>query len=324
MGDASKIEFPEIADGEDKSSAFKNCLRNNYRHLRKWAKRTRTNAFRLYDREVKGYPVAIDFYANRFCVHFFSKHAEDPSPKLQNIVAETLFALFKTDPQQIFWKTRKRQAPSEQYEKLGRSRDFFTVFEYGLQFQVNLRDYLDTGLFLDHRETRHMVGEMSKGKKVLNLFAYTCAFSVHAAAGGALYTKSVDISNTYTTWARENFQLNALSLKNNALVCADCLKFLDQETAKYDLIIIDPPTLSRSKKMERSFNVQLDYVTLINKSLQLLSEQGTILFSTNSRTFKFDKTLFENCSVKEIKTIPLDFRNEKIHKCWIISYNQLN
>jgi 23S rRNA (cytosine1962-C5)-methyltransferase len=323
------LSFPEILDGEDKTSPFKNCLRKHYRHLRKWAKRTQTNAFRLYDRDVKGFPVAIDYYDRRFCVQFFaSRSVTEPSAKLQRCVEEALHQLFGSEVQAVHWKTRKRQALLEQYEKLDSTHNFFNVQEYGLLFKVNLRDYLDTGLFLDHRETRHIVGEISQGKRLLNLFAYTCAFSVYAAAHGAVFTKSVDLSNTYTEWARQNFLLNGLSLKNHQLVRADCLPFLDQEIAaraKYDLIVIDPPTISRSKKMERKFNIQLDYILLLSKALKLLNAGGVIFFSTNSRTFAFDYSLFSYCSIEEIsqKTVPAEYRNKKIHRCWKISDNSL-
>ena len=196
--------------------------------------------------------------------------------------------------------------------------------EYGVLFKINLADYLDTGLFLDHRETRKMVASMSNGKRLLNLFAYTCSFSVHAAMAGATFTKSVDMSNTYTAWGRDNFLLNALPLENNEIVRADCLKFLDEEirrTVKYDLIIIDPPTISRSKKMDQLFDIQVDYISLIAKSLKLLSGGGIIVFSTNSRKFVFDETLFPACSIVEVseKTLPVDFRDPKIHRCWKIS-----
>jgi 23S rRNA G2069 N7-methylase RlmK/C1962 C5-methylase RlmI len=185
---------------------------------------------------------------------------------------------------------------------------------------VNLKDYLDTGLFLDHRETRKMVASISKGKRLLNLFAYTCSFSVQAASSGACFTKSVDMSNTYTEWGKDNFLLNGLSLKNNEIVRADCLKFLDYEMGEYDIIVIDPPTISRSKKMEQLFDIQIDYVALITKSLKLLLPGGVIFFSTNSRKFKFEDSLFAGCSIREItdKTLPLDFHNKKIHRCWKI------
>ena len=197
------------------------------------------------------------------------------------------------------------------------------VLEYGIKFKVNLLDYLDTGLFLDHRETRQLVAARAKEKRLLNLFAYTCSFSVHAAAAGAIFTKSVDMSNTYTDWGRDNFILNSLPLKNNPIVRADCLKFLDEEIfskTKYDIIVIDPPTISRSKKMDQMFDIQLDYISLIKKCLNLLSPDGVIFFSTNSRKFTFDHSQFESCTIIDIsnKTIPIDFHSQKIHQCWKI------
>jgi 23S rRNA G2069 N7-methylase RlmK/C1962 C5-methylase RlmI len=320
------IFLPQIADGEDKSSQFKNCIRKNYRHLRKWAKRTETDSFRIYDREINHYPLAIDFYAGRFCVHYFSKHREEeePEPAFAEEVEDALCSIFATTKEMIYWRTRIRRRKLEQYEKADLTNDFFTVYEYGLKFRVNLLDYLDTGLFLDHRETRKLIGSLSEGKRVLNLFAYTCAFSIHAAAGGASYTKSVDMSNTYTAWGRENFRLNGFSEKNHVIIREDCLKFLDEEIAakvRYDLIIIDPPTISRSKKMTQMFDIQLDYLSLINKGMKLLNPEGTLFFSTNSRRFIFDETLQDRLKVIEIshKTLPLDFHDPKIHRCWKIS-----
>lgn len=319
--------FPDIADGEDKSSPFKNCIRNNYRHLRKFAKRTLTNCFRLYDRDIPQYPLAIDYYAGRFCIHYFSRvhDDEDPSPQLIEETTHTLCSLFKTSPDSFYWRTRTRRRKLEQYEKTSDSKEFFTVHEYGVKFRINLLDYLDTGLFLDHRETRHMVASCAQGKRVLNLFAYTCSFSVHAAHAGACFTKSVDMSNTYTAWGRENFLLNGLSLKKNEIVRADCLTFLKDEVKKgerYDIIIIDPPTISRSKKMEEMFDIQKDYIFLLLQSLKLLSKEGAIFFSTNSRKFVLDESLFPLCEIKELthKTIPIDFHNKKIHRCWQITH----
>ncbi|NNM43246.1 MAG: SAM-dependent methyltransferase [Chlamydiae bacterium] len=322
----TEITLPTIADGEDKSSPLANCIRNNYRHVRKWAKRTATNCFRIYDRQINHYPLAIDFYAGRFCVQYFSpsKEEDEPPEELTSEIAKILGALFSANPDDIYWRTRAKRKETRQYEKLGESKEFFTVLEYGVKFSVNLLDYLDTGLFLDHRETRKIVASVSKGKRVLNLFAYTCSFSVHAAASGATFTKSVDMSNTYTEWGKHNFLLNSLPLKNNPIVRADCLKFLDEEIltgAKYDIIVIDPPTISRSKKMEGLFDVQVDYVFLISKALELLSPEGVIFFSTNSRRFVFDPDLFPSTSIIEIskKTLPIDFHDPKIHRCWKIS-----
>lgn len=320
----NKILLPAISDGEDKSSPFKNRIRKNYRHVRKWAKRSETDCFRIYDRDIKEYPLVIDFYAGKFCVQYFSDRDEEDLPSdFQDEIEKTICSIFGVMSDVIYWRTRIRRKKTEQYEKLGEEKQFFIVYEHGVKFKINFLDYLDMGLFLDHRETRQIVASLSKGKRLLNLFAYTCSFSVHAALAGASYTKSVDLSNTYVEWGRENFLLNSISLTNNVIVRDDCLKFLDDEIRSginYDIIVIDPPTISRSKKMDQMFDIQLDYVFLLSKALKLLSREGVIFFSTNSRKFTFDQTLFESCSIQEIseKTIPLDFHNQKIHRCWKI------
>jgi len=307
-----------IVDGEDKSSPLKNCIRKKYRHLRKWAKRTKTDCFRIYDRDSKEYPLAIDYYAGHFCVHFFSYQRDELTDALKNEVHAILWALFGVTESSIFWRSRIKRQRTEQYEKVGKVGTFFTVQEYGVQFKVNLQDYLDTGLFLDHRETRQRVAKLAKGKRLLNLFAYTCSFSVQAAMKGATYTKSVDLSNTYTAWGKENFRVNALSLADHEVIVADCLQFIEQEQDSYDVIVIDPPTLSRSKKMEQMFDVQQDYIFLITQALRLLRAEGVLFFSTNARGFTFDSSYFKNCFIEEIseKTVPEDFHNKKIHRCW--------
>jgi len=323
--DDALIDLPGIADGEDKSSPLANRIRKNYRHVRKWAKRTATDCFRIYDREIREYPLAIDFYAGRYCVHVFARgsDSEEPPSELITAAVEALRLVFGVNDDAIFWRTRARSKETRQYEKIDQIQEFFTVHEYGVKFKVNLTDYLDTGLFLDHRETRRLVASQAKGKRVLNLFAYTCSFSVHAAVAGAVFTKSVDMSNTYTAWGRDNFILNALPLNNNPIIRADCLKFLDDEIRsglKYDIIIIDPPTISRSKKMDQLFDIRVDYIMLVSKALKLLADGGVIFFSTNSRRFVFDERLFPSCSVIDIsaKTIPVDFHDPKIHRCWKI------
>lgn len=326
MHEDMKISLPEIADGEDKTSPFVNRMRKNYRHVRKWAKRTATNCFRIYDREIRQYPLAIDFYDGRFCVQYFSRasdHSEPPAELIEEI-EQALKTVFGDSCGKIYWRTRAKTKETRQYEKLDEAKEFFSVLEYGVKFKVNLQDYLDTGLFLDHRETRRWVASVAKGRHVLNLFAYTCSFSVHAAMSGALSTKSVDMSNTYTEWGKDNFRLNHLPLKNHEIVRADCLKFLNEEVfagKKYDLIIIDPPTISRSKKMSQLFDIQVDYIHLILQALKLLAKEGIIIFSTNSRKFIFEPQHFPSCQIEEIsdKTIPIDFHDSKIHRCWKIS-----
>ncbi len=314
--------LPEIANGEDKSSAFVNCIRNTYRHVRKWAKRTATNAFRIYDRELYHYPLAIDYYAGRYSVHYFlqDRDQDEPPQAIVQEVEKALYDLFRVNPDDIYWRSRMRRKKLEQYEKKDETLEFFTVQEYGVRFKVNLVDYLDTGLFLDHRETRQLVASHANNKRLLNLFSYTASFSVHAAVKGASYTKSVDMSNTYSDWAKDNFLLNDLSLQTNKIVRADCIKFLEEESERYDLIVIDPPTISRSKKMDGMFDIQEDYIFLIQKALNLLLPGGTIFFSTNSRKFLFENSHFPNCKIIDIsnKTLPIDFKDPKIHKTFKI------
>lgn len=321
--DENQLILNSIVDGEDKHSAFMNCIRKNYRHMRKFAKRSLTDCFRIYDRQVHGFPLAIDYYAGKFCVHYFSPYEESAELE-QELIQETTKALrllFAATEDQIFWRTRVKSKLTRQYEKLDSTEEFFTVFEYGVKFKVNLVDYLDTGLFLDTREARRFVTLHSNSKRLLNLFAYTCSFSVHAAKAGAIFTKSVDMSNTYTKWGRDNFILNQIPLNNHEIVRADCLKFLDQETSTYDIIVIDPPTISRSKKMDQLFDIHVDYISLISKALKLLNSGGFIFFSTNSRKFVFDLNYFEGCKVTEIthKTLPPDFHDKKIHRSFMIS-----
>lgn len=321
----SFLSLLRILDMEDKKCALKNRIRKNYQHLRKWAERTQTNCFRIYDRDIKEHPIAIDFYGGKFCVHYFSFARSQPIEDYMEKIDQILLSLFGCRPEDIYWRFRIKRKKMQQYEKVEEAQKYLTVVEYGVKFAVNLTDYLDTGLFLDHRQTRKMVASLADGKRVLNLFAYTCTFSVHAATAGASFTKSVDLSNTYTTWGEHNFSLNGLTLQSNEIVRADCMKFLDHEVSlgvQYDLIIIDPPTISRSKKMEHMFDVQRDYVFLLQQALKLLSEGGMLFFSTNLRTFVLDYSLFPLCNIADItkQTIPIDFHNQKIHYCWKFTF----
>lgn len=314
---------------QQKINLLNTCIEKNYQAIASWAKESACNCYRLYDKELSDYPLAIDFYAGRFCVHYTAANRmEKEAPEhIVTAVSTVLSQLFTIDPSSIFWRTRTKSKESRQYEKKEDGKNaasyFFIVKEYGVKFKVNLQEYIDTGLFLDHRETRQKVASCAVGKRLLNLFAYTCSFSVQAAAAGAHFTKSVDLSNTYCRWGAENFILNNLSLKNNPIIRADCLLFLDKEIKskeKYDVIVIDPPTISRSKKMSSLFDVQVGYIPLILKSATLLLKGGTIFFSSNSRKFVFDPSHFPACIVKEItaETIPKDFRDKNIHRCWEI------
>jgi len=226
------------------------------------------------------------------------------------------------DPDRVRIRTRRKTKRGEQYAKVQDRSDYHVVLEDGLKFLVNFDDYLDTGLFLDHRLTRARLRAAASGKRFLNLFAYTCTATVYAAAGGAAATTSVDMSNTYLNWAQRNFELNGLSPERNALVQADCRTWLQDEARsreRYDLIFIDPPTFSNSKRMEGVLDVDRDHPALIDDCVRLLAPGGLVVFSTNSQRFKLDESLTRRYDVVDIstKTLPHDFeRNPRIHRCF--------
>ena len=304
---------------------FINRLIKNYKHYRKSARRTDTDCFRIYDRDIPEFPLTADYYAGKFLFQYYSKFPDEEVPEeISGIVSEGLKTVFGISDDDIFWKVRKKRALLEQYEKLSESRDFFTGKENGISFYINLKDYIDTGLFLDHRPAREIAASMSEGKTVLNLYSYTGSFSVYCAKAGAKSTLSVDMSNTYTEWASENMKLNGFDLKDHQFIREDCMKYLDRaakEKLRFNMIIIDPPTISRSKKMDEMFDINKDHSDLIRRSAKLLaSSQGLIFFSTNSRKFKMDIELESDLEIQDIstRTIPEGFRDKKIHKVYLI------
>jgi 23S rRNA (cytosine1962-C5)-methyltransferase len=236
-------------------------------------------------------------------------------------VEEEVKAGLEVTDENLFFKERRRKKAGQQYEKEAEERQEFVVEEQGHRFIVNLSDYHDTGLFLDHRTTRKMVEGESSRKRMLNLFCYTGSFSVYAAAGGAASTTSVDLSNTYLEWAARNFELNGMDPNTNALERADVLQWVPRAAAErrtFDLIVCDPPTFSNSKKMRGFLDVGEQHPELINGCLQLLAPEGVLYFSTNYRGFKLDEEALRPCRIQDItkQTIPEDYRNEKIHRCW--------
>jgi len=225
------------------------------------------------------------------------------------------------DPEAIFLKVRQRQKGSGQYTRLDTSGHEFAVVEGGARLLVNLQDYLDTGLFLDHRPARRMLFEQAAGKRLLNLFCYTGAATVQAALGGAERSVSVDLSKTYLDWARRNFELNGLSLRQHQLVQADCLDWLQKDDGEYDLIFLDPPTFSNSKRMAATFDIQRDHVPLLQAAARRLAPGGEILFSTNRRRFRIDRAALSGLQIDDItaQTLDEDFvRNPQIHTCFLI------
>jgi 23S rRNA (cytosine1962-C5)-methyltransferase len=303
-------------------SAFANRLQKNHRHWSKWARRREISCFRLYDRDIPEFPLAIDWYEGEAHVQIFARKGMEPlTPPQQQKTTEVVAEVLQVSAQQLAVKTRQRQRGSNQYEKSGAPGQPKIISEGGLKFEIDLRRYLDTGLFLDHRTTRNLVRERVAGKRMLNLFAYTGSFSVYAAAGGALSTVSVDLSNTYQEWTRRNLQLNGYSEERNELVREDVLQYLERanrERRRFGLIVLDPPSFSNSKRMSETLDIQRDHEPLINASLSLLNPKGELIFSTNRRGFKLLPSLSQKAACEEItqQVVPEDFKRRLPYRCW--------
>jgi len=313
-----------------------NRLRKNLKHLSKWARREGVTCFRVYDADLPEYAVAVDLYegAGADEGRRWAQVAEYEAPatidadtaarRLGEAVAVLPDAL-GVEPADVVLKRRRRQRGVAQYERIG-ERELHEVAEGGLRFLVDLQGQLDTGLFLDHRPIRALLGELASGKRFLNLFSYTATASVYAAAGGAASTTSVDMSNSYSEWAERNLQLNGFSAPEHEAVTDDCLAWLERESSapegsrrRFDLIFVDPPTFSNSKRMDTVFDVQRDHVGLLRSCADLLADGGLIVFSNNFRRFKMDADGLGTLIAQDITkaTIPPDFaRTPRIHNCW--------
>ena len=316
------------ATAQDIGADFANRLRKNEKKLAKWAKQEGVECYRLYDADLPEYNVAVDRYADYVVVQEYAPpKTVDPNKarqRLFDVISATL-AVLELPAHKLILKTRQRQKGKQQYEKLAEKQNSFLVKEYNAQLWVNLTDYLDTGLFLDHRIARKMLGQMSKGKDFLNLFAYTGSATVHAGLGGARSTTSVDMSRTDLEWAERNLQSNGLSGRQHRLIQADCLSWLARTPEQFDLIFIDPPTFSNSKRMEDTFDVQRDHIDLMKHLKRMLRRGGTLMFSNNKRGFKLDQDGMDALGLvaQEItaKTQSQDFaRNRQIHNCWLIRH----
>lgn len=318
----------EIRPGSS-AEMFANRLRKDLQHFGRWARRQEIFAWRLYDADLHEYNLAIDVYeSDKRYVHVQEYEAPDTiSPdkarqRLQHALGVIPLVL-EIPREQMFFKVRKRQKGGAQYEKLDQTGEFHEVREGPCRLLVNFTDYLDTGLFLDHRDTRTMLGQLAGGKRFLNLFGYTGTATVHAALGGAVSTTTVDMSYTYLDWAQRNFELNKLAGNKHELVQADVLVWLkENRQRRYGLIFLDPPTFSRSKRMEDTLDVQRDHAALIADTAALLEPGGVLIFSTNLRRFKLDRDALAGLHVEDItrKTIPRDFeRDPKIHQCFRIT-----
>ena len=302
-----------------------NRLKKNQRKLDGWRKKSGISCYRLYDADIPEYAVAVDIYDQSIYVQEYA-----PPNTISEKVARERFGEIKQAVKEfsasfrgkIHYKERRRQKGDSQYERLNDGpSDTIHVSEGNALFEVNLSDYLDTGLFLDHRPVRGLIGEMVKGKSFLNLFCYTAAASVQAAMAGASHSLSIDMSNTYLDWAQRNFDLNSLRSSKHQLLRADCLKWLEIEGELYDVIFLDPPTFSNSKKMDSVLDIQRDHGDLIRSSMAKLVPGGTLIFSNNFRKFKMDELTVRQFDCQNItpQTLDVDFaRNPRIHNVWKI------
>jgi 23S rRNA (cytosine1962-C5)-methyltransferase len=311
---------------EEKFIMFRNRLTKVYRHIHKQARRMQLSCYRVYNHDLPEFPLCIEVYDSYLYIAEYKKHhglSEEAHDVWMEAVINIAVEVLGFEKEKVHLKLRQRK-PGRlgQYQKYDAQQHEMVVSENGLQFIINLTDYLDTGLFLDHRLTRQMVLEKSKGKKVLNLFAYTGSFSVYAAAGGAAEVVTVDLSKTYLHWAQRNMQLNQfIHAAVNKFIHADVKQYLNTLPANYfDLIIMDPPTFSNSKRMDDILDIQRDHVTLINQCLQSLSPGGLLYFSTNFTKFDLQKDSIQSNAIKDITkaTTPFDFEGKLNRPCFLI------
>ena len=338
LNEASEQRPAEAVRGDWSSrpgaQMFANRLRKNLQRLDPWAVREKIDCFRVYDADMPEYAFAIDLYGRGTRQVYVQEYAppktvdQESARERRREVLAVLPEVLSVPVSQVHSRVRKAQKGSEQYEKRDSQAERHAVQEGGLKFWVNFRDYLDTGLFLDHRIVRGMLRDWAKGADFLNLFCYTGSATVYAAAGGARSSASVDLSNSYLDRAHENLLLNGFGDTKHELYRADCLQWLEDEEAKgprFDLIFVDPPTFSNSKRMEGVLDVQRDHVGMIRRSLKLLRPSGRLVFSTNYTRFKLDEPALADLGIEDIsaQTIPKDFeRHARVHRCFVIRHSR--
>lgn len=302
----------------ENNSIIHNRLKKNYKKLKSWLKQESIEAYRLYEKDIPEYPYIVDIYKDNAVVYEKGKKLEDDEQNLRHKHLGQVFDAIKQtldiDESRIIFKKREVQKGNVQYEKEDDEDERIIVRERSSQFYINLYDYLDTGLFLDHRPLRKIINSESKNKKVLNLFAYTGSISVAAALGGAHVT-TVDMSKTYINWAYDNFRLNGIQFSSHNFVAKNAFDFLKEDQGQYDIIILDPPSFSNSKRMDGTFDVQRDHKGLVELCMKRLDEGGKLYFSNNFRKFKLDQGIQDQFHVRDITktSIPRDFRDQKIH-----------
>ncbi len=319
----------EVEPLSEAGQMFANRLQKNFKTLSKWRKKQQITAYRLYDADIPEYAVAIDVYGDWVHVQEYAPPKSIDPVKVFERLKDVMAAVPQVlgiSAKRVVLKQRKRQSGTQQYEKHGHLGKFFEVKEHGCRFRINLRDYLDTGLFLDHRPIRLEIQQQAADKDFLNLFSYTSSASVHAGIGGARSTTSVDMSATYLSWAAKNMAMNGFNDSSHHFIQADCLQWLKkQRQPAYDLIFMDPPTFSNSKRMQDVMDIQRDHVRMFSSSMRLLRHDGVMIFSNNYRKFKLDYELLSTFDVQDItdRTIDPDFkRNSRIHKCFEIRHKE--
>lgn len=312
---------------EGSAADFANRLKKNLKPLNKWAKRESVSCYRVYDGDIPEYNVAVDLYEKWVHVQEYAPpktvDPEKAAIRIQQVI-KTLQDVLGISRDMIFVKERRKQKGKSQYQKMNTRGKLYEIREANCRFLANFTDYLDTGLFLDHRITRNLIQEKAQGKRFLNLFGYTGTATVHAAMGGVRSSMTVDLSHVYLDWARCNLALNGFGELNHKMKCGDCMDWLEKTMDQFDLIFVDPPTFSNSKRLNKIFDVQKDHAELIKNAMRRLEHDGLLIFSTNFRRFKLDHDALAGFHMEDItrSTIPRDFeRNHRIHHCWLIKRN---
>ncbi|MFK7765838.1 MAG: class I SAM-dependent methyltransferase [Mariniblastus sp.] len=309
----------------EQAELFHNRLTKRAKHLRRWPGKRGITCFRLYERDIPEIPLVVDRYENHLHITEYERpHERDLARHVAwlDLMRQTAAKAIDIPLENSYLKQRHKDRESRQYEKVDSLGELITVQEGGLKFLVNLSDYVDTGLFLDHRVTRGMVRDEAKDKDFLNLFAYTGSFSAYAAAGGARSTTTVDLSKNYLNWAQKNLEANGLEGEEHCMIASDTIEFLhtagQEPKVEFDLIVVDPPTYSNSKRTDTDWDIQSRYIELLRLVENVTREDGVVYFSTNFRRFKFDEKEFRHFEIREIskQTVPEDFRNRRIHRCW--------
>ena len=320
-GDAAFGQLDEKA--QQQAELFATRLRKRAKHLRRWPTKRGITCFRIYERDVPEIPLIVDRYEDQLHITEYERpHDRDPAQHANwlDLMVQTAGTTLDVPASRVHFKSRLRQRGKTQHQKVAQTNERTEVNEGGLKFLVNLQDYVDTGLFLDHRVTRQMVKDVADGANFLNLFAYTGSFSVYAASGGAKQTTTVDLSKAYLDWAWENMRLNGFKGNQHRFVASDVSEFIQKQPKieTYDLVVLDPPTFSNSKRTDTDWNVQKDAIPLIAELLPMVKTGGVIYFSTNFRRFKFDESALSLQEIHEIskQTVPEDYRNRRIHRCW--------